>query len=143
MLDRAHPIAHRFVDRVAQRARTARDRAHFRPQQPHAEDVRLLPANVFFAHVDDAFQAETGTGGCRGHAMLAGTGFGDHALLAHPHRQQCLAERVVDFVGAGVIQIFALQIDLRPAGMFAEPLGVIERRRPADVVLAASRPARA
>ena len=67
--------------------------------------------------------------------MLAGAGFGDHAAFAHPEGQHRLAERVVDFVGAGVIQILALQINLRPAGVLAEPLGVIQRRWPADVML--------
>ncbi len=92
-----------------------RDRPHFGPQQLHAEHVGLLPANVFLAHVDDALQAESGTGRGGGHAMLAGAGLGDHAPLAHPQGQQRLAERVVDFVSAGVIQVLALQIDLRPA----------------------------
>ena len=56
-------------------------------------------------------------------------------LLAHPHGQQGLAERVVDLVGAGVVQVFALQVDLRAAALLAQPLGVIQRRGAADVVL--------
>ena len=97
------------------------------PSSLHAEDVELLAADVFFAHVDDAFQAEVGTGGGGGHAVLAGAGLGDHAVLAHAQREQRLAERVVDLVGAGVVQVFALQVDLRPAALFGEPLGEIER----------------
>ena len=76
-----------------------------------------------------------GTGGGGGDAVLAGAGFGDHALLAHPQREQRLAERVVDLVGAGVVEVFALEPDLRAAALLAQPLGVIERRRAADVVL--------
>ena len=121
--DRAHPIAHGFVDGVAQRPRAAGDRPHFGPQQPHAEDVRPLAADILLAHVDDAFQAEAGAGRGRGHAVLAGAGFGDHAVLAHPHGQQRLAERVVDLVGAGVIQVFALEIDLGAAGMLGSAAG--------------------
>ena len=98
--------------------RAAGDRPHFGPQQLHAEHVRPLAANVFLAHVDDAFQPEPGAGRGRGDAVLAGAGLGDHAALAHPHGQQRLAERVVDLVGAGVVQVFALQIDLRPAAEF-------------------------
>ncbi len=37
-------------------------------------------------------------------------------------------------MGAGVVQVFALQIDLRPAAEFAQPLGVIQRRGTADVM---------
>jgi len=48
--------------------------------------------------------------------------------------QQSLAERVVNFVRAGVQQVFALEINLRPAQRFREPLGEIERRRPSRVV---------
>ena len=133
--DARHPVAHGFVDGVAERARAAGDRPHFGAQQLHAEHVRRLAADVFFAHVDDAIEAEVGTGGGGGDAVLAGAGFGDHALLAHPQREQRLAERVVDFVRAGVIEVFALEPDLRAAALLAEPLGMIERRRPADVVL--------
>ena len=64
--------------------------------------------------------------------MLAGAGLGDDPLLAHPHRQQSLTERVVDLVGAGVAQILPLEPDLGPAGVFGEPLGEEERERAAD-----------
>ena len=45
--------------------------------------------------------------------MLAGTRLGDDAALAHSLRQQNLSEGIVDFVRAGVEQVFALQIDFR------------------------------
>ncbi len=113
-LDARHPVAHRFVDGVAQRARAAGDRPHLGAQQLHAEHVGRLAANVFLAHVDDAVEAEVGTGGGGGHAVLAGAGLGDHALLAHPQREQRLAERVVDLVGAGVVEVFALEARSAP-----------------------------
>ena len=122
-VDARHPVAHRFVDRVAQRPRAAGDGPHFGAQQLHAEHVRRLAADVFLAHVDDAVEAEVGTGGGGGHAVLAGAGLGDHALLAHPQREQGLAERVVDLVGAGVVQVLALEPDLGAAALLAQPLG--------------------
>ena len=64
--------------------------------------------------------------------MLTGTGFGDDPPFAHPHRQQPLAERVVDFVGAGMAEIFTLEINLRAAGEFGEPLGEEQGGGPAD-----------
>ncbi len=94
------------------------DAAHFRAQQAHAEDVQLLPAHVFLAHVDDALEPKQRADRGRGDAVLARAGLGDDALLAHAPRQQALAERVVDLVRAGVQQVFALQVDLRAAELF-------------------------
>ena len=48
-------------------------------------------------------------------------------------RQQRLADRVVDLVGAGVGEVLALQVDGR-ADPLGEPLGQVERRRAADEV---------
>jgi hypothetical protein len=50
-----------------------------------------------------------------GHAVLAGPGLGDHARLAHAPREQRLSEGVVDLVRAGVVQVLALEVDLRAA----------------------------
>ncbi len=47
--------------------------------------------------------------------MLAGAGLGDDARLAHAPGEQDLAEHVVDLVRAGVIELVALEIDLRAA----------------------------
>ena len=33
-----------------------------------------------------------------------------------------------------MVEVFAFQIDSRPAALLAEPLGKIQRRRPADIV---------
>ena len=57
------------------------------------------------------------------------------ARLADALRQQRLAEGVVDLVGAGVGEVFALQPDARAAALARQPLGEVERRRPADVML--------
>ena len=58
-------------------------------------------------------QAEARAGRGRGDAVLARAGFGDDALLAHAPREQNLAEHVVDLVRAGVVELVALEIDLR------------------------------
>ena len=57
------------------------------------------------------FQAQPGGHCGTGNAVLSGAGLGDDAGLAHGLRQQCLADRIIYFVGAGVVQIFTLQID--------------------------------
>ena len=66
--------------------------------------------------------------------MLAGARLGDDPRLAHPPRQQHLAQRVVDLVGAGVVQVLALEVDLAPPQCCGEPLREVERRRPAHVL---------
>ncbi len=71
----------------------------------------------------------------RGDAMLPGAGFRDHTALAHSHRQQGLAERIVDLVGAGVVQVFSLQVNLGAAALLAEALRVIKWRGAANVIL--------
>ncbi len=103
------------------------DGPHLGPHRPHVEDIQLLAANVLLTHVDHAVEAEAGTGGRSRHAVLAGSGLCDDALLPHPQGQQSLPDRVVDLVGTGVVQVFSFEIDLRPAAMLGEPLCEIER----------------
>ena len=67
--------------------------------------------------------------------MLAGTGFGDDALLAHAPGEQPLAERVVDFVRAGVEEVFALEVDSGAAELLRQALGEIERSGTASEVM--------
>jgi hypothetical protein len=43
--------------------------------------------------------------------MLPSAGLGNDSCLVHPSSEQNLADRVVDFVGAGVCEIFAFQPD--------------------------------
>ena len=120
-LDVRHPVAERLVDRVLERARPGRDRHNGRPQQLHAEDVEGLAMRVFFSHVDDAFLAEQRGGRCRRDPVLPRARLRDDPLLAHPPRQQALPEHVVDFVRAGVREVFAFEIDARAATRFGQP----------------------
>ena len=54
--------------------------------------------------------------------------------LAHALRQQALPQAVIDFVRAGVQQVFALEVNLRAAELFRQPLGKEQRvGRPAYV----------
>ena len=63
--------------------------------------------------------------------MLARTGFGDDSLRTEPHREQRLADRVVDLVRSGVREVLALEPHLgAPAArQFASQR---QRRRPPD-----------
>ncbi len=46
--------------------------------------------------------------------MLAGAGLGDDAMLAQAQGEQGLAERVVDLVRAGMVEILALEVEPQP-----------------------------
>ena len=67
--------------------------------------------------------------------MHARAGLGDDALLAHALGQQSLADGVVDLVRAGMVKVFALQVDLRAAQALRQALGVIDRAGTPDIVL--------
>ena len=45
--------------------------------------------------------------------MLAGSRFRDDARLAHFSGQQNLSNGVIDFVGAGMTEVFTLEVNLR------------------------------
>ena len=135
VVDVGHPIAQRLVHGVLEGLRALLDGPDFRAQHLHAEDVRLLPLDVERAHEDDAFEAEARAGGRGRDAMLARAGFGDDALLAHAAGEQDLPDHVVDLVGAGVVELLALEVDLGAAEVFGQPLGEIERARAPDIVL--------
>ena len=134
ILDIGDPVAQRLVQRILQRARARQCRHHFGAQELHAEHIGLLPLDIDLAHIDDAFEAEARAGGGGGDAMLAGAGLGDDARLAHAPGQQDLAHHIVDLVRAGVIELVALEVDLGAAQMLGQPLGEIERARPADIM---------
>lgn len=129
------PVAQRLVHGVLQRARARLHRDHRCAQHLHADDVGLLPLDVDGAHIDHAFEAEARAQRRGGDTVLAGAGLGDDALLAHAPRQHDLAEHVVHLVRTGVVELFALQVNLGAAEMLGETLGEIERRGPADIVL--------
>ena len=67
---------------------------------------------------------------CRGsrNAMLASSRFRNDTVLSHPHRQQSLAERVIDFVRTGMIQVFAFEPDLGAATVLGKAAGEIQWR---------------
>lgn len=135
VFDARHPIAHGFVDGVAERARTAFDGTDFGSHQPHAKHVGLLTADIFGPHIDDAGQAKVGARRRRRDTVLPGSGLRDDACLFHTQGQQRLAERIVDLVRAGVIQVLALEPNLCAAELLAQPFGVVERGWSTDETL--------
>src|SRR5205807_5435962 len=119
--------------RLLERAGADLDRGHVGAEQAHALHVGFLAAHVLGAHVDDALQAEQRARRRGGHAVLARSGLGDHPRLAHPPREQRLADVVFELGGAGVQQVLALE-QYPPAGGLAQPSRLVQRRRAPGVV---------
>ncbi len=136
VVGRAHigdPVADGLVDGILERLAPRFDPTHLCAQQLHTIDVGLLADHIDGAHVDDALDAKHGGGSSRSHAVLAGARLGDDARLVHlALHQQRLAQRVVDLVGAGVGQVFALDVNMGAAEILGEPPGIRDRRRPTD-----------
>ena len=59
--------------------------------------------------------------------MLTGSGFGNNTFFAHFFCQQTLANGIVDFMRAGMIQIFALEKNLRTPHFSRQAFGKIQR----------------
>ena len=64
-------------------------------------------------------------GGSGGYTMLACTRLGDDAVLTHLLRQQDLPEGIIDLVRPRVIEVLALEVDLRTI-LLAESARVVE-----------------
>src|SRR5712692_910361 len=62
--------------------------------------------------------------------MLPGAGLRDDPRFAHPRGEHALTDAVVDFVRAGVQQVFALEVNARPAEVRGEPGGKLQGRGP-------------
>ena len=130
-----HPIAHGLVEGILQRLRAGLHRHHAGAEQLHAIDVGGLALDVLAAHIDHALHAVAGRHRGGGDAVLPRTGFGDDARLAHAACQHRLADAIVHLVRTGVIQILALEVDLRPAEQLRPTFGVVDGAGTADVVL--------
>ena len=135
VVDVGHPVAHRLVQRILERLRTRFDRHHVRAQDLHPIDVGGLALHVLGAHVHHALHSVACRDGRASHAVHPRAGLGDHPWLAHAPGEQRLADGVVHLVRAGVVEILALEIDLRAAEPLRPAPRVVDRARTADVVL--------
>src|SRR3989304_6947936 len=123
-------LVHRVLERLA-----ARCHWHdFRSQELHPEDIGHLALYVVLTHVYFALEAEHGGNRCRCHAVLARAGFSYDPFLAHPLGKEYLAYGVVYLMRAGMAEVFPLEEYVCPAGFFREPLRVVQRGRPADIL---------
>ena len=91
----------------------------------HALDIDMLTLNIKCAHIDIALHTHERAGGSGGYTMLACTRLGDDVVLPHLLRQQDLPKGIIDLVRPRVVEVFALEVDLR-AILLAEPTCVVE-----------------
>ena len=94
-----------------------------------------MTLDVFATHVDHAFQAITRANGRGGNTVLTGPGLSDHARFTHAFREHGLTDRIVDLVRAGVVQVFAFEVDLRAPLLTAHACCVVNRGGATDEVL--------
>ena len=134
IVDVRHPVAHGLVERILQGLRARGDGADLRAEKAHPVDVGRLAVDVLLAHVHDALEAEARRDGCGRDPVLAGPGLGDDPGLAHASGEQGLSHGVVHLVRAGMVEVLALEPDLRSAHRFAQPPGVVEGGRTPDEV---------
>ena len=66
--------------------------------------------------------------------MLSSAGLSDDPGLAHAPGEQDLAQHIIDLVRTGMVQLVALEIDLRAAEMLGQARREIERRGAAHIV---------
>src|SRR5690606_17599160 len=119
------PVAHGFVQGIFERARAGIDRHNGGTQQLHAINVRRLATDIFATHVHDTFQAIARSHGGRRDAMLAGARFRNNARLTQAAGQKNLTNAVIDLMRAGMVQVFALEPDLRAAQLLRPALRVV------------------
>ncbi|KAI9915844.1 hypothetical protein PsorP6_007563 [Peronosclerospora sorghi] len=133
-LDVRDPVPNRFVHGILKRLGPARDDNHFCSQHLHAKDIERRALRIDISHVHDTVETEQGTRRGRGHTMLPRARLCNNARLAQPLGQHGLLQRIVNLVGARVVQVLALEPNLRALRMLREPTGVGQRRLTANIV---------
>ena len=85
-----------------------------------------MALDVFAAHVDHTFQTIACADGGGGNAVLTSTCFGNYPRLPHAFGKHGLANGVVDLVCTRMVEVFALQIDLRATHFTADACSVVD-----------------
>ena len=134
VLNAADPLAEGLGNGILQGCGAAVDRMHLGAQQLHAVDVERLTLGVQTTHVHFAFQTEQSGSSCGCNAVLTGAGLRDDTGLAHLLGEQALRQRVVNFVGTGMIEILALEINLCAAQILGHLVRIVQQGRTADIV---------
>jgi len=99
----------------------------------HPEYIGPLSLHIRCPHVHGAFESVFGGHGGGGHAVLARPRLRDHSGFSHAFHQEPLPHDIIGLVGAGMVEVFSLDIDFRPAEMMSQIAGKGDGRGPAGI----------
>ena len=124
VFDVGDPVSQSLIDGVLENAISQSDFHHLGTEHAHASNIKRLTTRIDLTHVDAALQAEHGAHRSGGHTMLSRASFSNDTGLTHALDQQSLPKRIVDLVGAGMVEILTLEEHTRvKTGLFFETLG--------------------
>ena len=106
----AAPIANGFVASIFQRLVAAFYSYYLSSEQTHFLHIGALALHIKCAHVHHTGHSHQRTHCGSGHTMLSGTSFGHNAFLSHAACNQYLANGIVYFVCASMVEVLAFQI---------------------------------
>ena len=115
------------INGLFQSLQTLSDLNDVRTQNLHTRHIGSLLLNIHAAHVNITLQAEVSRSRCQCHTVLTGTGLRNDLLLAHVLGKERFAHTVVQFMGAGVVQILTLGIQLYIAQLIGQALQIGNR----------------
>ena len=127
------PVADCLIGGIFEGFVTAGHGTNLCSQHLHLLYVEVLTGNIGLTHIDYAGHIHQGAYGSGGHTVLSGSGFGDDPFLAHATGQQNLPQRVVDFMGTGMVQVFTFEVNAGTV-FFGETFGIIKGGWTSDVI---------
>ena len=130
-----YPVTQSIVHGIFQRTTTRGHRDNFSTQQAHTEYIWCLTLNIMRAHIDHTLKAKLCTDRRRCNAVLTSARFSDNALFSHAACQNDLAQHVVNFMRASVVQLVTLHVHFGTTKVFGQALSMIQWAWTANIVL--------
>ena len=123
--DPPRPLSHRLGHGVFQSCRSGCHRVDLRSEKAHPVNVECLPLRILLTHEYFTLHTHESRRSSRCNAVLPRSCLRDHSCLSHLLCKKHLPQHVVDLVGACMVQVFTLQIDLSPAQIFTHPSCIV------------------
>lgn len=83
-------------------------------KETHSENIERLSFHILCTHINDAFQTKSSTYSSSGNSMLTSSSFSNYAFFSQTLCKQSLSNSIVNFVSTSMIEIFPLQVNVRP-----------------------------